>query len=42
MKKFIKKLFNIILFVFMVNGNEIEKDAIKSGLVKRGQEDGKK
>ena len=35
MKKFIKKCFNIIMFLFGVKGNEIEKEAIKKGLVKR-------
>ena len=35
MKKFIKKVFDILAFVLCVKGNEIEKEAIKNGLIKR-------
>ena len=35
MKKFIKKFFDILAFCLCVKGNEIEKEAVKNGLVKR-------
>lgn len=35
MKKIIKKCFDILAFCLGVKGNEIEKEAIKTGLVSR-------
>ena len=35
MKKFIKKVFEILVFCLGVKGSEIEKEAIKNNLVSR-------
>lgn len=35
MKKFIKKVFDILAFVLCVKGNEIEKEMIDQGLLSR-------
>lgn len=35
MKKFIKKLFNILAFCLCVKGNEIEKEMISQGILSR-------
>ena len=35
MKKFIKKFVDILAFCLGVKGSDIEKEAIKNGLIKR-------
>lgn len=35
MKKFIKKVFDILAFIFCVKGNTIEKEAIWENIVSR-------
>lgn len=35
MKKFIKKFFDVLMFCLGVKGSDIEKEAIKNGLVSR-------
>lgn len=35
MKKFIKKVFDILAFVLCVKGNEIEKEMIEQGILSR-------
>lgn len=35
MKKFIKKVFDVLAFILCVKGNEIEKEAISENLVSR-------
>lgn len=35
MKKFIKKVFDILAFVLCIKGNEIQKEMIEQGLLSR-------